>query len=142
MKKVFLILSFLSAFSFAKEQVTKRVGGQYVVADISTEENEPNVYKIKFNSETSTGKYDSILLETYNLHLHLEKGSSYRISAEILKSIDPEEKIVEASQVLIFIPKKEGAYPVWILSKNSEQTELSGAKYIEMHAPQSDYVIF
>jgi hypothetical protein len=42
---------------------------------------------------------------------------------------------------MVFLPIPEGVKPVWMLSKSFKGGE-NPARYIEMHDPQSDYVLF
>jgi hypothetical protein len=61
----------------------------------------------------------------------------------LLENQKVDSEVVDAYQVLLFIPKREGEMPVWMLSKHEKggRGDLNGARYLEMHAPQNDYLI-
>jgi hypothetical protein len=42
----------------------------------------------------------------------------------------------------LFLPSAQGRVPVWMLSKKGSQFDLRGAKYLDMHAPVNDYIVF
>ena len=114
----------------------QRVGGTFVVSDISKKPD--GTFVVEFKSDHPTGRIATVHLESDHVHFAVDVGSKLRISAEIL-SVNG--NIAEASQVLVFIPSRQGHTPVWLLSKRASRFELNGAKLIEMHAPQSDFQI-
>lgn len=111
-----------------------RIGGNYLVYEIS--ENPSGTFRIEFRAEQPNGKYGTIVLNSDHVHLAVTKGQKLRISAEISRVV---EGVAEATQVLVFIPNIRGPMPVWLLSSRSKNLHLGGAKYLEMHAPLSDY---
>ena len=113
-----------------------RVGGDYVVHDIR--KSGDHSFEIEFRAADPTGKYDRVILTSDHVHMAVIKGQKLRISAEVTQTKD---NVAEATQVLIFVPNSRGAMPVWMLSSRSKSLDLHGSKYLEMHAPQSDYDI-
>lgn len=113
-----------------------RVGGDYVVYDIRkvTEKS----YEIEFRAADPTGKFDRVVLTSDHVHMAITKGQKLRISAEVGQT---KGDVAEATQVLIFLPSVQGPTPIWMLSSRSKSLDLKGSKYLEMHAPQSDYTI-
>ena len=111
-----------------------RVGGNYLVHEIS--QNPSGTFRIEFRSEQPDGKYGTIILNSDHVHVAVTKGQKLRISAEIGRVTNG---VAEATQVLVFIPNIRGPMPVWLLSSSSKNLHLRGARYLEMHAPLSDY---
>ncbi len=117
---------------------TVRVGGNYKVKKI--ERLKDSSFLVIFESTETTGRADVIRLESDHIHMGVSEGQVLRISAEVTAD---KGKVVEAQQVLLFLPQIEGPMPVWMLSRHSRsESDLNGASYLEMHAPQSDFLIF
>lgn len=148
MKQMTMIASVLiwivtTAPSFAQgrglnfeNQATAKIGGDYRVSSIRKKGDDHFV--VEFTSVHKTGKYDVLFLESDHLNVAVEEGKTLRLSAEILKE---GKKKTEVSQVLLFLPHGETHVPVWLLSRNAPDKDLRGSRYIEMHAPTSDYLI-
>ena len=119
----------------------ERVGGQYLVKSIDRLDSETGdgPFVVIFESETPTGKYDLLRLESDHVHVGISPGQKLRLSAEILKA---DGKSAEVGQVLLFLPERSGPMPVWLLSRKNTHRDLNAAKFIEMHAPQSDFRVF
>jgi hypothetical protein len=141
MKSLILLVSLmLSALCFttakAESEKYERVGGTYQVSKI--DQRDDGTFVIEFESVQKTGKFDVIKLESDHVHASVTVGEKLRLSAEIIST---KGKRAEASQVLIFVPNIQGHMPVWMLSRKAKNMDLQGSKFIEMHAPQSDYTI-
>lgn len=113
-----------------------RVGGDYIVNDIT--KTESGTFRIEFKGAQPGGKYGTIILDSDHVHVAVIKGQKLRISAEIARV---NGDVAEATQVLVFIPNIRGPMPVWLLSSRSKNLDLRGSKYLDMHAPLSDYNI-
>ena len=113
-----------------------RVGGVYRVESIKKKND--SSFLIEFKSIEPNGDYDILRLESDHVHVGVSVGMQMRLSAEILKEFS---SYVEVSQVLLFFKRGASTVPVWLLSKKSGRG-LRGARYLEMHAPTSDYVVF
>lgn len=129
-----IVVSILFA-TIAFSQV-ERVGGNYLIKKI--EKKSDRYFQITFESVKKTGKFDRLVLDSDHVHFSVKEGQQLRISAEIAEYTRAEAKV---SQVLLFLPHVQGYTPVWILSRNRRRS-LRGSKFLEMHAPQSDYRIF
>lgn len=114
----------------------ERVGGNYQVVDIEKKAND--TFLITFENEAKSGRYDFLTLESDHVHVGVEKGAKLRISAEILSEKGDR---AEVSQVLLFLPAGDTHIPVWMLSRKVPVDHLRGARFLEMHAPTSDYSI-
>lgn len=118
-----------------QQPAIRRVGGTYRVASI--EKIADQDFRITFENPAGT-KHRTLLLISDHVHIGVKQGQMLRLSAEILRET---KEVTEISQVLLFLPGQQGATPVWMLSKHSN-LELRGARYLEMHAPSSDYILF
>jgi hypothetical protein len=96
-------------------------------------------FVIEFRSERSSGRFDTLILQSDHVHVGLKLGSTIRLSAEIAAE---HGGLAEVSQVVLFLPSRQGPTPVWLLSKNAQAKDLRAAPYIKMHAPQTDYQMF
>ncbi|MBF0440777.1 MAG: hypothetical protein HQK54_02620 [Oligoflexales bacterium] len=142
---IFLILLSISSLiavgakgsNDGKQDSVKRVGGIYRVSSIN--KMSEGSYRIEFSSVTKTGRYDVLFLESDHVHVGLDEGAELRLSAEV---IEDKGSYAEVGQVLLFFPSGDTYIPVWLLSKKISNFELRGSKYLEMHAPTSDYLIF
>ena len=114
----------------------KRVGGQYVVSDI--DKVREGLFRIEFTSETPTGRFDTLILESDHVHVAVKEGQSIRLSAEILGE---KGKTAEVAQMVVFLPHRQGPVPVWLLSTKADNRELRSSTYLEMHVPLNDYII-
>lgn len=115
--------------------VTK-IGGLYKVTSIRKQADDHFV--VEFTSTQKSGKYDVLVLESDHLHVAVEEGKELRLSAEVLKE---GKNKTEVAQVLLFLPQGDTHVPIWLLSRHAPNSELRGSRYIEMHAPTSDYLI-
>jgi len=114
-----------------------RVGGDYRVAMI--EQMDSGSFRVEFHADQTTGKFDVLVLETDHVNYAVRENEVIRISAEVISVHD---EIAEVAQVLLFLPSAQGYVPVWLLSRKGSAFDLRGSRYIEMHAPSSDYQIF
>lgn len=116
----------------------ERVSGLYKITQI--EKNLGNEFVLHFEAETKDGVHDLLVLKSDGLNVKIDEGQVLRLSAEVIKSSLKEHEI---TQVLVFMPSSEYSLsPVWLLSKSHETHEIRGARYLEMHAPGSDYQVF
>ena len=116
----------------------KRVGGDYIVSSIESLDSDK--VRITFRSAQSTGSYDQLVLVSDHVHMGIQESDRLRISAEVVEAKPNGISVV--SQVLVFLPSRQGPTPVWMLSKTHPPSNLSGAKLLEMHAPSADYQVF
>ncbi|SME89663.1 hypothetical protein [Pseudobacteriovorax antillogorgiicola] len=116
----------------------QRVGGNFEVVRIKPKPQ--GLVEVVFHALTPSGKYDQLQLISDHVHMGVKVGDHLRLSAEI---VEPKPHgLSQVSQVLIFLPSRQGETPVWMLSRTRPPQKLSGAKLLEMHAPGADYQIF
>lgn len=121
-----------------EEAGVERVSGLYKLTQI--EKRPGNEHILHFEAEAKDGVHDLLVLKSDGLNVKIEEGQVLKLSAEVLKSSQKEHEI---TQVLVFMPSSDyGLSPVWLLSKSHETREMKGARYLEMHAPGSDYQVF
>lgn len=123
----------------SREMVLLKVGGDYLVESVDKEGKQ---FKIVFRATKETGEADTITLFSDHVHIGMEAGKSVRLSAEVMSKGDDVRTNVEAYQVLLYLPAPEGYLPVWLLSNNAKGFEKGHIKYLRMHAPQSDFMVF
>lgn len=114
-----------------------RVGGRYKIVQV--ERHDRGGFKIVFRSIEPTGRFDELILDTVHVHMAVATGQTVRLSAEISKDRGMR---AEVSQVVLFLPSAQGPTPVWLLSRTSQPRDLTATRYIDMHVPQSDYLVF
>jgi hypothetical protein len=114
----------------------ERIGGLFKITSIEKLGNKD--FRIKFESETKTGKHDKLVLRSDHVHLAMQEGQVLRLSAEVLRDTSAE---LEVTQVLLFLPGEQGTAPIWLLSSDHPTREFRGARWLDMHAPQADYTI-
>ena len=142
---VFSMLFSLPKASYAEALKTKpplmqpkttKIGGKFRISAIKKVN---GLFITEFSALTKTGKYDILVLESDHIHMGIKEGQELRLSAEILKT---EGKKTLVNQMVIFLPAPEGDTPIWLMSKNQPGFgELKAEKYLNLHAPQSDYLI-
>lgn len=135
--KLFFIFALMLSSGVAQSQQALKVGGMYVVKNIN--QVAEKYFVIEFESQEKSGRFDILKLESDHVHFSVREGQSLRLSAEVLTE---KGNIAEVSQVLLFLPHIQGFTPIWMLSRKADGGDLRGSKYIEMHSPQSDYVVF
>ncbi|MFY7929796.1 MAG: hypothetical protein ACOVS5_13070 [Oligoflexus sp.] len=114
-----------------------RIGGQYRIQKI--EKLGDQDFQITFQGEPATGRYDALVLRSDHIHVGVQEGQVLRLTAEVIKDSGP---ALEVTQVLLFLNHREyGSTPVWLLSKNHITRDFRGARWLEMHAPQADFLI-
>lgn len=133
----FICCSVVTAGEKESDKNVKRVGGIYKVSLIKKLAQDD--YKIEFSSVSKTGRYDKLFLESDHVHVGIDEGVELRLSAEV---IEDKGDVAEVGQVLLFFPSGDTYVPVWLLSKKFSNLQLRGSKYLEMHVPTSDYLIF
>lgn len=116
----------------------ERVSGLYKLTQI--EKKPGNEFILHFEADTKDGVHDLLVLKSDGLNVKIEEGQVLKLSAEVLSTPHREHEI---TQVLVFLPSNEyGLSPVWLLSKTHETREIRGARYLEMHAPGSDFQVY
>ena len=113
----------------------ERVGGDYFIKSIDGND---SGFVTTFAAVNPTGRFDTIRLESRHIHVAVKVGQRLRISAEVVGGT---VRDAEASQVLVFIPSRNGETPVWLLSHRHPSLDLKGARYLEMHAPETDFTV-
>ena len=140
MKRLILLLACLipanMAFTKDSHKILK-VGGNFEVSSIDLVDS--GTFRVEFTAQKATGRLDTLVLETDHVHFSIKEGQVIRLSAEVLSE---NNDTAEIAQVLLFLPSAQGPTPVWMLSKKGSQYDLRAAKYLDMHAPVNDYVVF
>ena len=114
-----------------------RVGGEFRVKSIKKID---GGFVISFTSTDRKAQVQEVRLESAYLHVSVEAGKVLRLSAEVATQ---NGRVVEAKQVLLFLPTAGAYLPVWLLSRSAPSLSgLQGARYLDMHAPQSDFLLF
>jgi len=118
------------------------------IREIRDKKNNLSFYRIIFNKETGRrpavagkkqNKQDSpVWLKTYHVHAGLILGRTYDIQA----FGKDRKEYFEAMQVLVFLKRKHGKSPVWMISKDKKGIDLRGSSFLKMHSPASDFIIF
>ena len=135
MKK--FILQLLLAIITLATTNSVRVSGEFVVKSITADKQ--GFFTVIFANTAKDAKVNMLRLETRHLHVAIEQGKRLRLSAEVGKW---RGNIVEARQILVFVPTASSHTPIWLLSRHSSNDKkLQGAKYLDMHAPQSDFLV-
>lgn len=116
--------------SFIKVQGTFEV---FKIEKISEEQ-----VNIWFKGASQNGKQETMVLKSDHLNENLKEGKKYRLTAETIKIKEGISSILKA---LVFFPNGATTIPIWMLSKESG-LNLGLEKYLLMHAPSSDYIIF
>jgi len=119
-----------------KDSKFQRVGGDYKVAAV--DRTDDGSFLIEFKSTHPTGKFDVLRLSSDHVHVAVKVGATLRLSAEILSARGRE---ADVSQVVLFLPGRVGRVPVWLLSNKVPTRDLRATKYLEMHAPSTDYMV-
>ena len=138
--RILLMLASLSLLSTQNNTSAKlvRVGGEFRVKSI--QKTKDRGFVITFASTDSKAQVQEIILESTYLHVSVEEGKVLRLSAEVAAQ---QGRVVTARQILLFLPTAGSYLPVWLLSRFAPAlSDLKGARYIDMHAPQSDFMLF
>lgn len=134
--KKFILQLFVAMITLATANAV-RVSGEFVVKSITADKQ--GFFTVIFTNTSKSAKIGTLRLETRHLHVAIEQGKRLRLSAEIGKW---RGNVVEARQILVFVPTASSHTPIWLLSRhNTGDKKLQGAKYLDMHAPQSDFLV-
>ena len=147
-KPVLIIAVLLAIFEchvFAKSQVNptkmERTGGDYTVAGISTHcrgQGQSGCFRIVFDAVHKTGRFDQLVLESNHVNVGVKPGDRIRLSAEV--AVD-RGRTAEVSQVVLFEGEPGSHVPVWMLSSKYRAGTGPAARYLEMHSPQTDFLV-
>lgn len=135
----FLVLNFVLLFSLTNNinaGEAQKVGGVYKVESI--EKLSDRNFQIKFLAENKTGRFDELTLHSDHVHVAVNRGDIIRVSALILSEQGAK---AEVSQLVVFLPSRNGSVPVWLLSNKTTHDELKASKYLEMHTPLNDFFV-
>ena len=123
----------------------ERVGGNYKLQGISREcsggvqdQPKPSCFRVVFEAVNKTGRFDELVLESSHVNAAVKKGEQLRISAEI--AVD-RGRTAEVSQVVMFDVSGKSRPPMWMISRKHESGPGPAARYLEMHAPQTDCLV-
>lgn len=114
----------------------ERIGGTFVVTSIKPLKS--SGFRVIFTAKEGTPRFKTLVLESPHVHMSLTEGSSLRLSADVISTTGDTADI---SQVVVFIPSRNGNTPVWMLSKRVIDP-VPPAKLLEMHDPHNDYQVF
>ena len=139
------VTAMVPAFAAPDKAVGEKVGAEKVGGTYELIRSRPldgGGYEVVFHAEgrdaEDPGRFSRLVLYTDHLHSGFDVGDRLRLSAEIHKD---HGDWAEVSQVLLFLPARDTTVPVWLLSRNVRFGGLHGARYLEMHAPTSDYIV-
>ena len=148
LKVVFVIAVSIAGFDgllFAKtpddQPKMERTGGDYPLVEITTRCQSavrPTCFRIVFDALNKTGRFDRLVLESGHVNVGVKPGDKVRLSAEI--AVD-RGRTAEVSQVVLFGGIPGSQVPVWMLSSKHRAGPGPAARYIEMHAPQTDFLV-
>lgn len=132
-----IVLSFVAiSLQAAEPPSPAKIRGSYAISSI--EQKGPSEYLVRFVPEKpSDGPILS--LKTSNLHSRLKAGVSLDLVADLVKSTGGE---AEASQVMVMFKVAGARVPVWLISKDYGPRNLRGDRYLDMHAPTTDFLVF
>lgn len=140
---VFVALFFMLGIARAATEESRmvRIGGDYILGTITAkcrEQIQPVCFRIVFDAVTKTGRFDQLVLESNHINVGINKGDRVRLSAEI--AVDRGQS-AEVSQVVLFEGAPGSRPPVWILSSKHRAGPGPSARYLEMHSPQTDFLV-
>ena len=129
-----IFLFFVTQNAFAEK--VEKIGGLFIVQKISSLKS--GDFKVVFRAKEKSGQnVTSIELLTDHIHPGIAEGLEMKISAEV-DSI--KNHVAYARQILVFVPSKTGANPVWLVARNRNFSP-PDADFLKMHAPSNDYLI-
>jgi hypothetical protein len=134
------ILSFTAIFlmhtgeMFAQDSNVHRVRGIYQVKQI--EKLTDGGFSIAFSAVDQSAFIAELHLESDHVHFSLKEGERIKLSADV---VTINAKSAECRQLVIFMPHVQGYTPIWLISRKFPPTDSTAARYLEMHAPQSDF---
>ena len=123
----------VNANELAQNGKIERIGGDFLVKSIHRKSD--GSFAIVFESESPQAKFKTLNLESAHVHVAIVEKSKIRLSADV---IDIDGTSANVSQVVLFLPGREGRTPIWMLSK-SARPKGPPSKLIEMHVPSTDY---
>ena len=135
---LFLWLSRIGFFLFASQAMAKEtahITGHYRVEAIK--KTDTDARQIIFRAQDSTTRDKVLVIESDHVHIGLRVGLILKISAEILER---RKEIIELSQVLLYLDG--GSQRVFQISRNVPFSGLKSARFLEMHSPMNDFLIF
>lgn len=120
----------------SKAPKVERIGGTFVVTSIKPLKG--SGFRVIFHAKEGSPRFKTLVLESPHVHMSLTEGASLRLSADVISTTGD---TAEISQVVVFIPSRNGNTPVWMLSKRAVDP-VPPAKLLEMHDPHNDYQVF
>ena len=130
--------SFEAALAAGKME---RIGGDYRLKEISNNcsgQKQTACFRLVFEALKMTGRFDVLLLESSHVNVGVKKGDQVRLSAEIAED---HGKSAEVSQVVLFDDSGKSRPPAWMLSSKHKASPGPAARYIDMHVPQTDFLV-
>ena len=112
----------------------KLVVGKFKVKAI---EQRDGYHRLVFENVDLAAKTKRLTLDTNYVHIGVERGQVLKLSADVMAVGSS-----EITQVLLYLPKDGSHSPVWMLSRLHPRMKFTGARLLDMHAPQSDYLLF
>ncbi|NBQ52051.1 MAG: hypothetical protein EBU49_00505 [Proteobacteria bacterium] len=133
----------MSCFSIVAIAAGKmeRIGGDYRLQGISRKcpaRPDGSCFRVIFEAVHKTGRFDELVLESNHVNVSVKKGDVVRLSAEI--AVDRGKK-AEVSQVVLFDDSGKSRPPTWILSSKHRAGSGPASRYIDMHVPQTDFLV-
>lgn len=127
----------MASTAFAAESgKIERIGGNFTVTKIAKLSS--GGFSVNFKASEGTPKIATLHLESDHINAGLTEGVTLRLSADVIAHSG---SAAEIAQVVVYIPGRVGATPVWMLSKSPRQLD-PPAKLLDMHAPATDYAVF
>ncbi len=130
-----LLMAFFCAENIFAQKLEK-IGGVYTVQKILAVKT--GEFRIVFKAKDKSQKQiTAVELLTDHIHPGITEGLEIKISAEIDAV---KNHTAHASQVLVFVPSKNGANPVWLVA-HGKNFQAQDSDFLKLHAPSNDYLI-
>jgi hypothetical protein len=146
MKKAWMFLSlyFIFCLPIYGGQVEKTMEKKSTdiegVFKVSAIENKTGYYIIKFSPVEAKKDSEDMFFETDLLNSWIKVGEKLKIYTSI--SRDQVSKKLKTAHVLVTLPMPRGEVKMWLLSRNQKDFDFKSAKYLNMHSPHTDYLIY
>lgn len=114
----------------------ERIGGNFTVTSIKPLKE--GGFRVTFAAKDGSPRFKKLVLDSSHVHMSLAEGATLRLSADVIST---NSDTADVSQVVVFVPTRNGETPIWMLSRRAVDPN-PPARLIEMHAPQTDYQVF
>ena len=138
--KFYYIFFFIFLNSFISSSIYARTKVSGIFELVEIKKNVARDYTLTFRPVSHLKKIKILVLNTDHVHSKIRQGDKIKLSAEVSQL---KNGVASVAQMVLFYDSLQGKTPIWMMSKIEKANKgFNASKLLDVHSPQSDYIVF